>query len=343
MMTVRRLIISLVTLAVAACTQMQEGPSVLPPGGESPTEPSQHSQPTTKPVKKPTTQKPAISDTPARPDRPFVPEKPGHRVARVNVPGKYVALTFDDGPSSAYTPQVLDILRRNGARATFFVLGQNAARNKSLLARAVAEGHEIANHTYSHIKMTTAGSQTVAREIERTNEIIKSATGYYPTTMRPPYGSINSSLVDKMYNNYGMHAVLWDVDTRDWQHPGVSTVVRRAVGNAQSGSIILLHDIHASTLSAVEDIVTGLQARGFKLVTVSQLIEIGRRAAGESSTAPAPLQPEVAPSPSTGAGAGEAVIGTVTPVAEEAAGEAPAAEEPAGESPVAVTEPESTL
>lgn len=326
MMTVRRLIISLVTLAVAACTQMQEGPSVLPPGGESPTEPSQHSQPTTKPVKKPTTQKPAISDTPARPDRPFVPEKPGHRVARVNVPGKYVALTFDDGPSSAYTPQVLDILRRNGARATFFVLGQNAARNKSILARAVAEGHEIANHTYSHIKMTAVGRATSQREIEQTNEIIKSATGYYPTTMRPPYGAINSDLVDMVYNNYGMHAVLWDVDTRDWQHPGVSTVVQRAVGNARSGSIILLHDIHASTLAAVEEIVTGLQARGFKLVTVSQLIEIGRRAAGGAEPAAPAASPEATPAPVATAapvepavGAGEAVIGKMPAPVEEPA------------------------
>ncbi len=267
---------------------------------------------------------------PASSGRPFVPHAPGHRVAQVSVPGNYVAVTFDDGPSSAYTPQVLDILRRHGARATFYVTGRNASHNRSLLARAVAEGHEIGNHTYSHIKMTASGNSTIAREVERTSEIIRDATGFYPTTMRPPYGAVNSNLVERMYQNYGMHTVLWDVDTRDWQRPGVATVVERAVGKAQPGSIILLHDIHASTLDAVEDIIVGLKARGFKLVTVSQLIAMGNRAAGVS-TAPASVSgaagvsPElpgveaglpgaesaVSPSP------GEAVIGN--PAAPEAA------------------------
>lgn len=324
MMTVRRFIVTLVTLAVAACTQTQSPEvTVLPPGGEPEVlEPQQNK--VTKP-RRPAMQKPAETTKPVA-ERPFVPKMPGHRVSHVNVPGKYVALTFDDGPNATYTPQVLDILRRNGARATFFVLGQNAARNKSILARAVAEGHEIANHTYSHIKMTAVGRATSQREIEQTNEIIKSATGYYPTTMRPPYGAINSDLVDMVYNNYGMHAVLWDVDTRDWQHPGVSTVVQRAVGNARSGSIILLHDIHASTLAAVEEIVTGLQARGFKLVTVSQLIEIGRRAAGGAEPAAPAASPEATPAPAAPAapvepavGAGEAVIGTMPAPVEEPA------------------------
>lgn len=233
----------------------------------------------------------------ARTPRAYVPRKPGRRVSHVNVPGKYVALTFDDGPSAAYTPQVLDILKRHGARATFFVVGRSAAANKGILARAVSEGHEIANHTYSHIKMTAKSRQAVANEIERTNAIIKSATGYSPTVMRPPYGAVNSGLVDMMYNRYGFYTVLWDVDTRDWQKPGVSKVVSRAVGQAQPGSIILLHDIHASTLAAVEQVVTGLQARGYKLVTVSQLIAMGRRASGDVS----PASPEGAvTAPATG-------------------------------------------
>ncbi len=238
--------------------------------------------------------------------RKFEPRKPGLRVSQVNVPGMYVALTFDDGPSSAYTPAILDILQRHGARATFFVLGRNAERYPEILARAVAEGHEVANHTYSHIKMTSSGKQTIAREIERTNEAIKAATGYYPTAMRPPYGSTNASLVEMMSRNYGMHSVLWDVDTRDWQRPGVSKVVERAVGKAQPGSVILLHDIHASTLDAVERVVTGLQARGFKLVTVSQLIEMGRRAA-EPAPVSAPVLTDM-PIEAEPAGAGAAEI-----------------------------------
>ncbi|MBQ3217681.1 MAG: polysaccharide deacetylase family protein [Akkermansia sp.] len=243
--------------------------------------------------------------------RKFQPKKPGIRVSQVNVPGMYVALTFDDGPSSAYTPAILDILQRHGARATFFVVGRNAARYPGILARAVAEGHEVANHTYTHIKMTASGKQTIAREIERTNEAIKAATGYYPTAMRPPYGATNASLVEMVSRNYGMHSVLWDVDTRDWQRPGVDKVVERAVGKARPGSIILLHDIHASTLEAVESIVTGLQARGFKLVTVSQLVEMGRRAA-EPAAEPLPategVAPEALPTEATPGGEGAAEI-----------------------------------
>lgn len=321
MLTIRHFFIALATLGIAACTQTQEGANVVRPADmpepivKKNPRPKSVSKP--RPVSKPQKTAPVVT---TKPQRPFVPRTPGHRVSQVNVPGQYVAITFDDGPSSANTTQILDILQRHGARATFFVLGENAVRNKGLLARAVAEGHEIANHTYSHIKMTAESKQTVTREIERTNEIIKSATGYYPTTMRPPYGAINAELVDMMYNNYGMHAVLWDVDTRDWQHPGVSTVVQRAVGNAQSGSIILLHDIHASTVNAVEEIVVGLQARGFKLVTVSQLIEMGRRAAApapEVAPADAPVAaPDVpgapvSPAPEVSPGAGEAVIGTL--------------------------------
>lgn len=321
MLTIRHFFIALATLGIAACTQNQEGANVVRPA-EMPEPvvkkiPRPKSAGKVRPISTPQQTAPVI---PTKPQRPFVPRTPGHRVSQVSVPGKYVAITFDDGPSSANTSQILDILQRHGARATFFVLGENAVRNKGLLARAVAEGHEIANHTYSHIKMTGVSKQTVTREIERTNEIIKSATGFYPTAMRPPYGAINSELVDMMYNNYGMHAVLWDVDTRDWQHPGVSKVVQRAVGNAQSGSIILLHDIHASTVNAVEEIVTGLQARGFKLVTVSQLIEMGRRAAApapEVAPAGAPVAaPDVpgtpvSPAPEVSPGAGEAVIGTL--------------------------------
>ena len=317
MLRIRQFFITLTALGIVACTQTPEGANVVRPATLP--EPIVKKTPRTsstnkpRPVRMPQQSAPVVS---TKPQRPFVPRMPGHRVSQVNVPGKYVAITFDDGPSSVYTPQILDILQRHGARATFFVLGENAARNKGLLARAVSEGHEIANHTYSHIKMTAVSNQTVAREIEKTGEIIKSATGFYPTTMRPPYGAINSELVDKMYNVYGMHSVLWDVDTRDWQHPGVNTVVQRAVGNAQPGSIILLHDIHASTVNAVEDIVTGLQARGFKLVTVSQLIEMGRRAATPAPE-PAPVVP-VAPvspvsdvSPEVVPQAGEAVIGVM--------------------------------
>lgn len=217
------------------------------------------------------------------PSPPFRPSVPGARVSRVSVPGKYVALTFDDGPSASLTPRVLDILRRNEARGTFFVLGKNAVRNQSVLARATAEGNEIAVHTWDHPQLTSCGTQAIRSQIERTMSVVEQATGRKPALMRPPYGATNGGIVNMLFRDYGLTSVLWDVDTNDWRHPGVSVVVDRAVGNARPGSIILVHDIHASTVDAVEGIVTGLQARGFKLVTVSELLTLARRAAQDGA------------------------------------------------------------
>jgi len=248
------------------------------------------------------------------PSAPFVPKAPGRRVARVDVPGPYVALTFDDGPSPANTPRILDILKRHGAHATFFVAGENAVHNKGILARAASEGHEIGSHTYSHIKLTGSSDAKIESEMSRTSSIIEEATGRKPVLMRPPYGATNKRIVDKMYNDYGMTSVLWDVDTRDWQHPGVDVVVRRAVGNARAGSIILVHDIHASTLAAVEDIVVGLQARGFKLVTVSQLLALGACPAPAEKTPAAVAEPPVAaPSSETAAPALQPAVSVPAP------------------------------
>ena len=237
-----------------------------------------------------------------------VPAAPGLRVSRVHVPGMYVALTFDDGPAAATTPKVLDILKRNNAVGTFFVLGQNASVNRSLVARAAAEGNEIGVHTWSHIKMTGSSLAKVDSEISRTASVIQEITGRAPLVMRPPYGATNGGLVNRMKAQFGMRSILWDVDTLDWKHPGVQKVINTAVGQAKPGSIILVHDIHASTVAAIEGIVQGLQARGFKLVTVSQLISLANRAAGQSADA----APAAAPVPAPAA-----------PVADPAAPETP--------------------
>ncbi len=219
------------------------------------------------------------------------PVKPGLRVSRVQIPGMYVALTFDDGPSSAYTPKVLDILKRHGAKGTFFVLGSNAKRCSSIVSRAASEGHEIGVHTWSHINMARSSMEKIDSEVSRTAEVIRSITGKSPAVMRPPYGAVNARIVNHMYDRYGMRSILWDVDTQDWRRPGVSTVVSRAVNRAKPGSIILVHDIHASTLAAIEGIVTGLQARGYTLVTVSELLaRAGVHAAPQAPAVPGAVE-----------------------------------------------------
>lgn len=290
-MSMKRFIPALFSLVLVACStqqQQKDDTPVTPPP----------------PSDQPTTQAPKDSSVkPYVPTKPFKPVAPGIRVSSVSVPGNYVAITFDDGPSSSLTPKVLDILKRHGARATFFVLGENAARNPSILARAAAEGHEIGNHTYSHIKMSGSAQETVCSEIEKTSANIQKATGSLPKVMRPPYGATNANIVNLMFNKYGMRSILWNVDTKDWTHPGVGVVVKRAVGSAKPGSIILLHDIHSSTVAAVEGIVTGLQARGFKLVTVSQLIQLGKNAAAAAQQPATPLESTTPALPAQNAGA----------------------------------------
>lgn len=322
-------------LGMTACTSRTQDPEpVTPPAPNTPV-PATPEKPAPTAPEKQTPSAPAAPGKSAEQTRKeaaaIVPAAPGARVSRVQVPGMYVALTFDDGPSASLTPQVLDILNRHNARGTFFVLGENANRCRGIIADASAQGHEIGVHTWSHIKMSSSSTEKIDSEVSRTAEVIKSATGKTPRVMRPPYGATNKNIVAHMYNDFGMYSVLWDVDTLDWKHPGVQKVINTAVTQAKPGSIILVHDIHASTLAAVEGIVTGLQARGFKLVTVSQMMALARRASGAGEPARQAAEPAAPAAPVT-------PVAPLAPLAaeqpaepESAPAEAPA---PAAEQPV---------
>ncbi len=321
LMPARCLGVAALFFALAACSQSQKPEEASVPAME---------QPAPKPGAPQSPETPGVAPRPAVSDKPFVPQVPGVRVSRVAVPGPYVALTFDDGPHASYTPQILDILRRHGAHATFFVLGSRAASHPGILARAVAEGNEIGSHTWNHMNMARSSHAAICSDLDRTAAAIEKATGKRPRVMRPPYGAANSAVTSLVYGRYGTPAILWDVDTEDWRRPGVGVVVDRAVSKARPGSIILVHDIHASTLAAVEGIVSGLQARGFKLVTVSQLMALGRRAAGVADApapaAPLPAEPQPAPvpvAPLPEEGAGAASIGSLPPPVAPAAGDTP--------------------
>ncbi|MBQ3240996.1 MAG: polysaccharide deacetylase family protein [Akkermansia sp.] len=340
------IVFGIFSICVTACQQKPEAEVLsVTPTPEAPAEKTEKKSPINKsPVSSVAS---SVSEQVAAPDPKSVaqekaaaakilPVKPGLRVSRVQVPGMYVALTFDDGPSSAYTPQVLDILKRHGAKGTFFVLGSNTRRCPSIVSRAAAEGHEIGVHTWSHINMVRSSVDKIDSEVSRTADVIRSVTGKSPAVMRPPYGAVNARIVNHMYDRYGMRSILWDVDTQDWRRPGVATVVNRAVNRAKPGSIILVHDIHASTLAAIEGIVTGLQARGFTLVTVSELLA----RAGATSAPKSPATPgavEIAPGADADNNATKEEVaveaGVASPEAEAASlpaggeqGEIPAAE-----------------
>lgn len=192
----------------------------------------------------------------------------------VRVDGPYIALTFDDGPSATLTPRLLDILKEKGVKATFFVVGENAQSHPEILARAVAEGHEIGNHSWSHPQLSKVSEARLQEEIGNTSNAIFKATGKTPSLLRPPYGAVNAHVRQVIQDQYGMKIIFWSVDPLDWKRPGSSAVSQRILANTKAGSIILSHDIHAGTVDAMPTTIDALLAKGYHFVTVSELIEM---------------------------------------------------------------------
>ena len=190
----------------------------------------------------------------------------------VHVAGPYIALTFDDGPSVKLTPKLLDLLAAHRIKATFFVIGENVAEHPEITARAAREGHEIANHTWSHSNFAKMSDEPVRRQLRQTDDAIRDATGDRPTLFRPPYGSITTRQKRWIHDDFGYDIVLWDVDPLDWKRPGPTVVANRIVKMTRAGSIVLAHDIHPGTVAAMPSILDQLEAKGFQFVTVSQLI-----------------------------------------------------------------------
>ncbi|GAA2214879.1 hypothetical protein GCM10009850_103460 [Nonomuraea monospora] len=181
-----------------------------------------------------------------------------------------VALTFDDGPGE-HTVRLLDLLRQRGVRATFFVIGQMVAADKGGLTtrRIVDDGHEIGNHSWSHPPLAELPDEAVKKELKHTENIVQRLTGVRMRVMRPPYGSTDDDVAAETRRE-GLAQILWNVDTLDWQDRVATTVAKRA-GAAQPGSIVLLHDIHRSTVDAVPAMLDTLGKKGYTFVTVSEL------------------------------------------------------------------------
>ena len=174
--------------------------------------------------------------------------------------------------------------------------GCNVKAHPQVVRRMVNEGHEVGNHTWNHVYLSKVPREKAESQLQSTNEAIRNACGVVPVVMRPPGGYTNAGVASWARQRFGFTTVMWDVDTNDWRKPGSSVVAARAVNGAKPGSIILVHDIHASTVAAVDAIVKGLNNRGYELVTVSELIRRGRAAAGHAPSMPAaPAVPDSSP------------------------------------------------
>lgn len=181
-----------------------------------------------------------------------------------------VALTYDDGPSPTVTPRILKCLQDNGGRATFFMVGKQVIKSPDVLKQMVAQGCEVANHTYDHTLMTKVAPSELAAQLAATNQVVSDACGISPVLMRPCGGAKTTDGMN-IVGAISMPAILWSIDTLDWKTRDASQTIQNVLSQVKDGDIILMHDLYDATGEASETIIPELVNRGFQLVTVSEL------------------------------------------------------------------------
>ncbi len=215
-------------------------------------------------------------------------KKSGVSFSRVHVSGNYIAMTFDDGPHPQNTTRLLDMLRARNIKATFYVIGQSVNLYPQVVRRTVEEGHEIANHSHTHRLLSKLSDSEVVADLGRCEAAIVNACGMKPRTMRPPYGGLLQRQREIVHSQFGYPTILWSVDPLDWKRPGAGVISSRILAGASPGGIVLAHDLHAQTVDAMPATLDGLLRRGFKFVTVSQLLAMQTAApSAQASVAPA--------------------------------------------------------
>ena len=202
---------------------------------------------------------------------PETPVEPLPETQRVVDPTRpMVALTFDDGPHAVYTDQILDILEKNGAVATFFEVARNLPKAPDAVRRAAAMGCEVGSHSYRHADLGKMDKDGQLADQAAADALFQEVLGTTPTLLRPPYGSMNKTLK----TTCGRSIVTWTIDPEDWLCKNADTVVSRVKGESRlDGQVILLHSIYPSTVEATKTLVPWLQEQGYQLVTISELIE----------------------------------------------------------------------
>lgn len=202
----------------------------------------------------------------------------GEIVPRVETPERIVALTFDDGPTPEFTGEILQILKEQDVKATFFLIGGELEKNPDEGKKIVSAGHEIGNHSYSHTRMILVGPSFVKEEIEKTDALIRAAGYDKPTHFRPPYGKKLFALPFYLSQN-NRKTITWDVEPESFPEIARSSeaITKYVLDNTKNGSIILLHvmyDPQKKSPSAVKPIIEGLKQKGFRFVTVSELMSV---------------------------------------------------------------------
>ena len=182
---------------------------------------------------------------------------------------KRIALSFDDGPRAETTPKVLEILKKYNAHATFYIVGSHVEGNESIVKQIVAEGHELGDHSYSHPLLTKKSADEVYQEVHKTSDLIaKASGGLRPMSLRPPYGGFNKMVSEQA----GIAIVNWSIDSLDWKYRDAAKTIEHIKETAHNGGILLMHDIHEESVEALPAVIEYLQAEGYELVTVTELM-----------------------------------------------------------------------
>ena len=180
---------------------------------------------------------------------------------------KYVALTFDDGPRSDTTSRLLDGLLERGVHATFFVIGEQIEGNEDLLLRMAAEGHQVGNHTFSHVRLQDAPATTIVEEIQKTEVLLEELLGEGEYWLRPPYGLVDSRCTHLVQTPM----LYWSLDPEDWRVLDTQKVTEHILSQVKNGDIILLHDFYPTSVDAALEVVDTLSAQGYQFLTVEEL------------------------------------------------------------------------
>lgn len=193
---------------------------------------------------------------------------PADAAAELPAEVKYIALTFDDGPRRETTTRLLDGLRERGASATFFLVGGEIQGNEDLVQRMKAEGHQVGNHTWSHVRLGGTPPEAAGQEVRMTEEALRELLGEEGYWLRPPYGLIDEGM------EISVPMVKWSVDPRDWEQRNTAQVTRAVLRDVRPNSIILLHDIYPTSVEAALRIVDALEEEGYWFVTVEELLRL---------------------------------------------------------------------
>ncbi len=210
------------------------------------------------------------------PDRNYY-ETRGDIIWEVPTKEKMIALTFDDGPNDTYTPEVLDILNEYHAKATFFLIGEHIKQFPNLARREVLEGHEIENHTFTHVVIEKMSDQEYLADISKTDKLIQTFQTSPLRLFRPPKGHLSASIIKALRkDHYEIVLWSWHQDTRDWERPGVNRIANHVIKNAHNGDIVIMHDSGGNreqTVKALKIILPTLEKQGYQFVTIRELLE----------------------------------------------------------------------